>query len=105
MAGVSMVETAGEPAFAVDHQGTVVDWNGFAEDLLGHRRSEVVGRACWEVLQGRDAWGNRYCGATCPLREMARRSEPVRRTRLCLQTAGGGCGLSSTLVEKSSLLC
>lgn len=89
MNGIEVVDTTGDPAFAVDVEGKIIAWNKAAEYCLGHRRSEVIGRHCWRVLRGRDLCSNRYCDKTCPIRNMALQGEPVNRTEMFFRNASG----------------
>ena len=47
MDGAKAVAIAREAAFAVNSEGQIIAWNEAAEDALGYRSSEVVGRCCW----------------------------------------------------------
>lgn len=80
----------GDAAFAVNRQGVVVLWNSEAEKLLGYRADTAIGRKCWDLLSGRDSYGNRYCCEYCPLREMTLRHESVHGFPLLLRTASDG---------------
>ena len=95
MNGIEVVATTGDPAFAVDPEGKIIAWNEAAEYCLGYRRSEVVGRHCWRVLEGRDPSSNRYCAEHCPMRDMAMRGEPVHRTEMFFRNASGGATRAS----------
>jgi DNA-binding CsgD family transcriptional regulator len=66
------------PAYATDLSGHIIFWNHAAERLLGRTAGEVLGRRCWEVMAGRDVWGNRHCHENCTVVAMVRRGEPVR---------------------------
>ena len=83
----SMIFATGEPAYAVNRDGTIVAWNAAAGRAFGYPASKAVGRRCWELLQGRDAFGNPYCSERCPLREMALRRQPANRCRMYFRTA------------------
>ena len=87
MNGRELVGGTAEPAFAVDSQGRILAWNSAAERLFGHQEAHVLNRRCWKVLSGRDAFGNRYCHAGCPLIRMALRNEPINRCDLYFYTA------------------
>jgi DNA-binding CsgD family transcriptional regulator len=65
------------PAFATDSRERVVFWNRGAATVLGLRSDEVLGRRCYEVLCGRDVFGNRLCYENCPVSAMARADEPI----------------------------
>ena len=49
------------PALATDATGHVVFWNHAAELLLGRGGRQVMGRRCYDIVGGRDVFGNRYC--------------------------------------------
>jgi len=70
-------------AFVTNHQHRIVSWNRGAEQVLGRKASDVMGRSCHEVMQSRDVFGNRFCYRECPVMAMARAGEPVN-----------ACGLS-----------
>ena len=89
MNGIEVVATTGDPAFAVDIDGRIIAWNKAAEHCLGYRRSEVVGRCCWEVLEGRDLASNRYCDESCPVRNMALEGEPINQAQMFFRNASG----------------
>jgi DNA-binding CsgD family transcriptional regulator len=65
------------PAFAIDSRERIVFWNSGAAALLDKRAEDVMGKHCFDVMCGRDVWGNRFCSPTCPLVTMARQDEPV----------------------------
>jgi DNA-binding CsgD family transcriptional regulator len=54
-------------AFAIDRHDRIVYWNEGAERLLGWTAKEMLGKLCFEVLEGRDPFGNLYCTAQCPI--------------------------------------
>lgn len=76
-----------DPALAVDRHGVVGGWNRAAEEVFGRPAARVIGKHCWEVLAGRDEFGNLYCVPGCPLLTMANRHQAVSRCRLFFQTA------------------
>ena len=80
----------GDPAFAVDRSGVIVLWNEAAEESLGVPCSQALGKKCWKLLRGEDAYGNRHCCEHCPIREMALRHEPVHSFQSSFKTASNG---------------
>jgi len=84
------VSSTAEPAFATDRDSTIVAWNLSAERFLGYAESEVLGKPCYEVLGGRDVFGNHYCGPNCPVYESALRGEPVTRFEVSYRAGKGG---------------
>ena len=65
------------PAFATDSRERIVFWNRGAARVFGRRSEEALGRRCFEVVCGRDVFGNRFCYANCPISAMARAEEPI----------------------------
>jgi PAS domain-containing protein len=49
------------PALATDGHGQVVFWNRAAERVLGRISNRALGRRCYDVMGGRDVFGNRFC--------------------------------------------
>jgi len=82
-----MIFATGEPACAIDRNGTIVAWNAAATRALGYPRSGAIGEKCWNLLQGQDAFGNQYCGENCPLQQMAFQRRAVNRCRMSFRSA------------------
>ncbi len=82
----TIVGSTTTPSFAVDARERIVAWNAGAERLLGLKPDRVMGRLCHEVVTGKDIFGNRFCGGSCPLQRMARRREAIGGFDLCLPT-------------------
>jgi DNA-binding CsgD family transcriptional regulator len=55
------------PAYGMDRYDRIVYWNEGAEKALGWTSGEVLGKMCYDVLAGRDVFGNRYCTRECPV--------------------------------------
>ncbi len=72
------------PALATDATGHVVFWNHAAELLLGRGGRQVMGRRCYDVVGGRDVFGNRFCHENCAVLSMSRKGESVRPFELLL---------------------
>jgi len=83
------VASTDNPSFASDSHGRILAWNRGAERLLGHAASEVLGKRCFDVLEGRDLFGNRFCHEHCAVRSMTGRHEPVPRCKRSIRTASG----------------
>jgi hypothetical protein len=79
---LDIIESTAEPAFATDETGRVVIWNTAAVRLLGYRPEDVLGKSCFEVICGRDGFGNRFCDETCNVVGMVLRKESINRFSL-----------------------
>ncbi len=96
-----IISTTACPAFRIDPEGLILAWNDGAAELFGAPSDAVLGRACHEIVAGRDVFGNRFCDGSCSVRNMARRGEPVHHFLMDVRQSGGttvrtGC---CTLVE------
>jgi DNA-binding CsgD family transcriptional regulator len=87
MPSSEILRSTTEAGFLLDSRCRILEWNSGAEELLEHSASDVVGAYCWEVLAGVDVFGNTFCSAACPLRQMIRAREPVHPFELYLRQA------------------
>jgi DNA-binding CsgD family transcriptional regulator len=78
------------PAVATDGAARIVFWNRAAEKLLGRRATDALGRLCYDVLGGRDAFGNRFCYESCPVANMTRRGEAIHQFEWLVRPSSGG---------------
>lgn len=76
-----------EAAFAVDRNGQIVAWNQAAKRTFGFTKSRALGQRCWELLSGRDIFGNQSCCEGCPVRAAAFANEPIHRFQIDFKTA------------------
>jgi len=83
------LDATAEAAFAADEKRRIVVWNRAAELLTGHDAARVIGKPCYEVVQGKDLSGNRFCSESCSLRKMTRRHEPIHAFQFQVSTASG----------------
>jgi DNA-binding CsgD family transcriptional regulator len=66
------ITRAGLPLMLLDADGVVVDANTALADRLDLDLEAVRGRPCADVVQGRDVFGNVFCGPDCPVLAMWR---------------------------------
>ena len=81
-----------DAVFALDGNDLVILWNKSCEKLTGRPAYQVLGKRCYDILCGRDAYGNMYCCPSCPVSLQARTKpdDPVQRFQLDVATAAGG---------------
>ena len=76
-----------ETAFAVNRRGQIVAWNDAAERTFGYPAEEALCHKCWELLSGRDVFGNPACCEGCPIRSAAFAKKPINRFQIDFETA------------------
>lgn len=74
---IQSLEGAADGAFAIDDKYKIVYWNRAAEELLGYEKKQILGRFCYQVLQGLDERQRLICMAHCPVAKAAFDNEPV----------------------------
>ena len=89
MNGIELVGSTNDVGFVTDREGTIHGWNEAAEECFDLAADDAIGKPCWEILEGRDGFGNVYCGPHCPLMRMALEGRRVRRCELYLADVGG----------------
>lgn len=78
------------PAYGMDRNDRIVYWNSGAEKILGWKPDEVLGKACFDVLAGRDVFGNVYCSHDCGVVKTAAEGEDPRPFLLDVRKKGTG---------------
>jgi PAS domain S-box-containing protein len=71
------LEHTADAAFAVTDAGEICSWNSSAEALFGFGRDEVIGRTCFELFEGRGAFGAPVCTEECQVRDCAAHHRPI----------------------------
>ncbi len=80
---------APNPVYATDEKNRIIAWNRAAEQLLGHRTADAVGRKCYALIAGTDIYGNDFCDRECNVMKMVRRNRVVKRFGMDLRRASG----------------
>ncbi len=81
---LDLLSQSDTPALATDIGGHIVFWNRAAERLLGRPTNQVLGRRCYDVLGGKDVFGNRFCHENCSVVSMTRKGEAVQGFEIVL---------------------
>lgn len=101
-----LVHFSSDAAFAVDGELRVVAWNDRARELLGYSAEEVLGRSCWDVLQGVLPDGRPLCTPDCHAKLCFSCYRPYG-VRECLGRHKDGrwvkLGLSSLVIPSASV--
>ena len=84
------LETAPYGAFAIDLDQNIVFWNARAGRILGYEPEQVLGRKCYEVLQGLSLGGTTpFCTRDCPAMAAARTGHIPSATQARMQCSSG----------------
>jgi len=92
---LEIVSSTGDAAFATDEHERIVIWNKAAEKLFGFKAESVLGKRCWEVLCGRDVFGNCFCDEDCAVQHMARQKKAINRFQMEVRQQSGALLLAS----------
>jgi PAS domain S-box-containing protein len=86
----ALVDRASTPAFAVDRNLTIIDWNRSATQCLGYTADEVIGQRCSDILQAVYAHGEPLCVPGCEGDRCFRRCEPFSTSSTRVRHKDGG---------------
>ena len=87
---ITLLDSLQSGAYAVSLDQTIMFWNRSAERILGLRSREVVGRRCYDVLQGTTSGSlTPECVGGCPSIRYLRAGLVPATTRLRMLTASG----------------
>lgn len=88
-------------AYGMDRHDRIVYWNEGATKALGWKADDVLGRLCYDVLAGRDIFGNRYCMRDCAVVRGAASGEVVEP--FIMDVEKKGAGTTQVLVRTAAL--
>ena len=79
----------GEATCTVNLAQSIACWNPVSMATLGYSYDEVLGKKCWEILQGETENGNRYCRKGCPTLHQIFAGKPVKPFNLRVRAKDG----------------
>lgn len=83
-----LVDSTGDPSFAVDADGLIAAWNPEAEELFGRSAADALGQHCGDVLKGRDECGP-VCSENCVVRQAIANRRSLSNFDLQIETVNG----------------
>lgn len=86
---LSSLYRAPNPLYATDENNRIIACNHAAEQLLGLRAADSVGKRCYAVIAGMDIYGNDFCSHECNVVKMVRRNRVVKRFDMDLRHTSG----------------
>ncbi|MFI5197663.1 MAG: LuxR C-terminal-related transcriptional regulator [Thermoanaerobaculia bacterium] len=90
---LELIAESKAPAYGMDRHDRIVFWNEGAEKALGWSSEDVLGKMCYDVLAGRDVFGNLYCARDCPVVVSAIAGEDVRPYLLDVRKKGSSASV------------
>lgn len=84
-----MLAKAADGAFVIDKDQRIIYWNEAAQEILGYTSSEVVGKACYEVLPGCNDRGQTICRHHCFVITSTLKGDSVTNYDTCTRTKLG----------------
>ncbi len=72
-----------------DNNQRIIYWNRAAQEMLGYAPAEVLGRSCYDIVQGRDDHDHTWCRGNCYVTAKARTGQPVETFNTCAATKTG----------------
>ena len=86
---VAALDRAAEGAFLIDNNQRIIYWNRAAQEMLGYAPAEVLGRSCYDIVQGRDDHDHTWCRGNCYVTAKARTGQPVETFNTCAVAKSG----------------
>jgi len=95
-----VLRSTGVAALATDNACRIVACNAAAASALGFTPADMMTRRCYDLVDGHDLAGVRFCSCNCPVRRAAVAGRPIDRLTLCVRQGPH----QSTIVELASLV-
>lgn len=86
---LALLANTGDIVWGVDQNHRIVLWNDAARDHLGYSAREVKGLPCYELLQGCNLEGSRFCRERCGLMQQAKRGNRLEARDVLVRHADG----------------
>lgn len=83
------LQESSDPIFAIDAQQRIHLWTQGMVKMTGMTPQEVGGKFCFDILQGKDAFGNDYCCERCPIIQTMERKEIINPFELFIAAKNG----------------
>ncbi len=75
---LALISKTTDGMFANDDSGCILIWNRAAEDILGYSAKDVLGKACYDIVSGREFSGTPFCFKGCSVTAMAKAHHVVK---------------------------
>jgi len=74
---LQILANTADGVFAVGTDHKIVFWNKSAQNILGYKAKEVLGKSCNEVIAGTDSNGNSVCSRNCNVMKATNKKQTV----------------------------
>lgn len=75
--------------FAIGSDHRIIFWNKAAQDILGFKPKEVLGKYCYKIISGRNESGEVLCSKNCCVVDTIKRGRKVRNFDTLAHTKTG----------------
>jgi len=86
---LDVVGASSDGVYAVNARQEITYWSSSAEEILGYKSSEALGKYCYEFMLGEDYDRQPFCRKDCPTIVAARRRRGVPAYDICSRTKVG----------------
>ena len=87
---LSLISNTKDGMFANDESGRILVWNRTAEAILGFSAHEVLGKACYDIVSGREFSGIPFCFKGCSVVAMVKSHHAVKEYTMQVTTKSAG---------------
>lgn len=86
---IDLLASTGDGAFALDSEQRIVYWNQAAEEMLGYRPEEVLGRRCYALFAGRTPECSPLCCQGCDIIDLVQQQKPIDAFKVIIRHKNG----------------
>ncbi len=80
---------AADGVLIINQDQDIIYWNQAAMEILGYNQTEVIGRPCYEILEGRDNQGRLVCREYCRVAMTVRKGRRATNYDSSVRTKSG----------------
>jgi PAS domain S-box-containing protein len=86
---LNLLSNTADGVFAIGSDHRIIFWNKAAQDILGFKAKEVLGKYCYKVIFGRSESGEVLCSKSCCVIDTIKKGRKVRNFDTLAHTKAG----------------
>lgn len=86
---LNLLSKTADGVFAIGSDQRIIFWNKAAQDILGFKPKEVLGKFCYKVVSGRNESGEVLCSKSCCVTDTIKSGRKVRNFDTLAHTKKG----------------